>query len=86
MNRLFWIFWPSFLVAGVVEILFFAVVQPQDLYFFGQPAQLSALAAYSMGFFVFWAICATSSLTTCFFQRSATEINRHASHGVPTVC
>jgi len=78
MYKLFWIIWPSFLVAGVAEILFFAVIQPQDLYFFGQPVNFSPLATYSIGFFAFWAICAASSLATCFFQRSGADINRHA--------
>ncbi len=75
MTKLFWIVWPSFLVAGITEILFFAIIQPQDLYFFGQPVNLSPLATYSIGFFAFWAICAASSLATCFFQRSAADIN-----------
>jgi hypothetical protein len=78
MNKLFWIVWPSFLVAGIAEMAFFALVQPQDLYFFGQPVNFSPLATYSIGFFAFWAICAASSLTTCFLQRKGSDINSHA--------
>lgn len=77
-NKFFWILWPSFLVAAVAEVLFFAVVAPQDLSVFGRPLQLSALAAYTIGFFCFWAIGAASSLATCFFQRRGEDINREA--------
>jgi hypothetical protein len=79
MTKLYWILWPSFLVAAVAEILFFAVIQPQDLYFFGQPVHFSALGTYSIGFFAFWALCAASSFATCFFQRSADDINHPPS-------
>lgn len=75
-QRLIVIFWPSFLIAGLVEILFFTIVDPQELYLFGEQVILSRLATYSIGFFCFWAVCAASSLVTCFFQRTAAEINR----------
>jgi hypothetical protein len=76
MQRLIHILWPSFIVAGIAEILFFTVIDPQELYLFGQPVHLSRLATYSVGFFSFWALCAASSMTTCFFQRTAAEINQ----------
>jgi hypothetical protein len=75
MNKLFFILWPSFLVAGIAEIVFFTVVDPQALYLFGKPASFSSLATYSAGFFAFWAICAASSFATCFFQRSGKDVN-----------
>jgi hypothetical protein len=75
-QRLIVIFWPSFLIAGLVEILFFTIIDPQELYLFGEQVILSRLATYSIGFFCFWAVCAASSLVTCFFQRTAAEINR----------
>lgn len=84
MNRLYWILWPSFLVAGIVEMLFFTVINPQDLYLFGEPVHFSALTTYSIGFFAFWGICAASSLATCFFQRSGRDINAEVSHHAPT--
>ncbi len=78
MYKIFWVLWPSFLVAGIAEGLFFTVIDPQELYFFGEPVHLSTLATYSIGFLGFWAICAASSLLTWFLQRSAADIN----HGV----
>jgi len=75
MQRLLWVLWPSFIVAGVAEGLFFTVVDPQELYLFGDPVHFSALATYSIGFLAFWAICAASSLFTCFLQKTPAEIN-----------
>lgn len=76
MRRAIWIFWPSFIVGGVAETLFFTIFDPQDLHFFGSPLALSRTAIYSIGFFVFWAIAAASSAFTCFLQRTSAEINR----------
>jgi hypothetical protein len=75
MQRLLWVVWPSFIVAGVAEGLFFTVINPQELYFFGEAVHFSTLATYSIGFLAFWAICAGSSLFTCFLQRTPDEIN-----------
>jgi len=64
-----WILWPSFIVAGIAEGLFFTVFDPVDLYVFGSPLDWSRTAIYSSGFFLFWAVCAASSALTCFLQR-----------------
>lgn len=76
MRKLIWILWPSFIVAGIAEALFFTIVDPQELYLFGEAVQLSSMATYSIGFFAFWVVCAASSMSTCFLQRTAAEINR----------
>lgn len=76
MLKLIQVLWPSFIVAGIAEIVFFTVVNPQELYFMGDPVHFSAIATYSIGFFCLWLICAGSSLATLFFQRTAEEINR----------
>lgn len=81
MKKLVLILWPSFLVAGIAEMLFFTLVAPQELYLFGEPVHFSTLATYSIGFFGFWAACAGSSLLTCFLQQSAAEVNRRPSEG-----
>lgn len=64
------VLWPSFLVGGAGEILFFTVFDPQELYLFGEPAQLSRLAVYSVGFFLCWAFAATASAATLLLSRS----------------
>jgi hypothetical protein len=75
-QRLIHILWPSFIVAGAAEAIFFTIVDPMELTVFGEPLEASRLAVYSVGFFCFWAVAAMSSALTCFFQRSAAEINR----------
>ena len=75
-QRLIWILWPSFIVGGIAEALFFTMFDPRDMMFFGDPITWSREAVYTVGFFVFWAICAASSAATCFLQRSPEQINR----------
>ena len=75
-QRMMWIAWPAFLVAGVLEMVVFAFVDPQDLQWFGQPMELSRQGVYALSFFVFWAMtCASSALTT-LLSLSPFEINR----------
>lgn len=63
--RLMWIAWPAFLLAGVMEILVFAFVDPQDLTWRGHALGLSRVGTYSMAFFAFWiVIAAACSLTS----------------------
>lgn len=76
MQKLIWILWPSFVVGGIAEALFFTLIDPQELYLFGEPVSFSRIATYSIGFFAFWALGAASSTFTCFIQRSSREINR----------
>lgn len=75
MKRAIWILWPSFVVGGIAEVLFFTVMDPVDFAFVG-PLELSRTAGYSIGFFLFWAVAAASSAFTCFLQRRAEEVNR----------
>lgn len=75
MKRLTWILWPSFVVAGIAEVLFFTLIDPQQLYLFGEPVDWSRMTIYSLGFFALWATCAGSSLLTCFIQRDAAQVN-----------
>ena len=76
MRRIMWVLWPSFVVAGIAEGVFFTVIDPQELYLFGEAVHLSKVATYSIGFFGFWVVCAASSLMTWFLQRSAAEVNK----------
>ena len=76
MQKLIQVLWPSFIVAGVSEMLFFTLIDPQTLYLFGEPVAWSPIATYSVGFFAFWLVCAASCLCTLFFQRTSSEINR----------
>ena len=75
-KRLMWILWPSFIVGGIAEGVFFTLIDPQELYLLGEPIHWSATAVYSVGFFLFWAVAAASSALTCFLQRTAGDVNR----------
>jgi hypothetical protein len=63
--------WPAFLTAGVAELVFFAIFDPFELHFFGQPLDLSREAIYAMGFFGFWGLGVASSTLTLFLALGA---------------
>ena len=75
-QRIMWVLWPAFVVAAVTEMLFFAFIDPGEVYLFGNPVELSPTATYSLFFFFFWVMGACSSALTCFLQRSPFEVNR----------
>ena len=60
-KRLMVIAWPAFLVAAVLEMVVFALVDPGDLHWFGAPLALSREAVYTLAFFVFWGLTMASS-------------------------
>ena len=75
-QRLMWILWPAFLSAGVLEILVFALVDPKDLHWAGQPIELSRQGLYTLSFFVFWTVTAASSALTALLSISPSDVNR----------
>jgi len=75
-QRMMWIAWPAFLVAGVLEMLVFAMVDPHDLHWFGQPLEMSRQAIYTLGFFAFWLMTMASSALTTMLSMSPFEVNR----------
>ena len=79
VQRYLWVLWPAFLVAAVAELLFFAIIDPMDVYVFGKPMDAGRLAIYTLGFLFFWVVAAAASVLTVFLQRSPFEVNRDAS-------
>lgn len=75
-QRWMWIAWPAFLVAGLLEILVFALVDPQQLQWQHQPLEWSRQAVYTVAFFVFWAAALLSSALTTLLAQSPFEVNR----------
>lgn len=72
-----WIAWPAFLVAGLLEMLVFAMIDPQDLQGFGgEPLEISRTAIYTVVFFVFWGATMLSSALTTLLAASPFEVNR----------
>lgn len=68
--------WPAFLVAGLLEMLVFAFVDPQDLNWFGQDLDLSRQAIYTLAFFAFWVLAMLSSALTTLLGLPSAEVNR----------
>jgi hypothetical protein len=57
--------WSSFLAAGVLESLVFAVVDPHELRWFGAaPVELPVQAVYTMSFLIFWGVVALGASLT----------------------
>jgi hypothetical protein len=76
-QRLMWIAWPAFLVAGAVEMLVFAFVDPQQLHGLdGEPLGLSSSAVQTLAFFAFWFATMASSALTTLLAASPFEVNR----------
>ena len=66
------ILWPAFLMAGVLEMLVFAQVDPAELHGFGNAvAAWPVQAIYSVAFLVFWAVIATASAVTLWLATPA---------------
>ena len=76
-QRLMWIAWPAFLMAGVMEMVVFAMVDPQDLHWFdGNPLEISRQGIYTAAFFLFWLITMASSALTTLLAQTPFEVNR----------
>ena len=70
------ILWPAFLMAGVLEGLVFAVVDPGELHWFGGaviawPAQ----AIYSISFLIFWGVISTAGALTALLSVESDALN-----------
>lgn len=81
MKMIIWVLWPAFTAAGIAEVVFFTLIDPQQLYLFGQPVEVSPVATYSIGFLFFWLICAGACLMTWFMLPAEVKsiLHRHAT-------
>jgi hypothetical protein len=64
------VLWPSFLTAIVATGVFFSAFNPRELIPFNLDIDISPLAAYSIGFLLFWVLAAISSYGTLYFTIS----------------
>lgn len=76
MERTIQILWPSFIVAGAMDVLMFALLDPLELMYQGAALFDSRLSAYSTLFFIFWLFGAASSVLTCYFQCTSPQSKR----------
>jgi hypothetical protein len=76
-RRAMTVLWPSFLMAGVLEMVVFALVDPAAMRWFGGvPVGLSASAVYTLAFFIFWVVIAVAGSLTLLLALSAADVNR----------
>jgi hypothetical protein len=69
-DRALLILWPAFLMAGVLETMTFAVVDPSGLHWFGgDPIEWSRSAVYSVTFLIYWCVIATSGVLTALLEQ-----------------
>ncbi len=71
------VLWPSFLVAAVETMAFFATFDPLELYYQAQlmrEAFMPRVVGYTVGFFFFWSLTASASALTLFLARSGRGI------------
>jgi hypothetical protein len=64
------VLWPSFIIAIVASGIFFSAFNPRDLVPFDLDIDISPLAAYSVGFLLFWLLASLSSFGTLYFTMS----------------
>ncbi len=70
------IVWPAFVMAGVLEALVFAVVDPGELRWWGGAAiGASPQAVYTLSFLVFWGVISTASALSQLLAMTADEVN-----------
>lgn len=76
--------WPAFLMAGVLEMLVFALVDPGTLRWFdGEALDLSPTAIYSLAFLTFWWVIGVAGGITQLLQMTASEVNADSSRTRP---
>ena len=77
------ILWSAFLMAGVLEMAVFALVDPASLHWLGgQALDWSPTAVYTLAFFVFWGVITMAGLLMRLLDRDAAQINRDGASGV----
>lgn len=61
------ILWLSFLMAGIATGVFFSAIDPMELRACIDFPEIGRIGAYTVGFFLFWLLTASSSLLSCYF-------------------
>ena len=72
------IVWPAFLLACVIEMLVFALVDPRDMQWHGEVLDLSREGVYTASFFVFWLLAMGSSALTVLLALPKREVSTPA--------
>lgn len=84
-QRIAAVLWITFLMAGAATGAFFSAIDPLELKYCVDFPEISRLAAYTVGFFHFWLLTASSALFAVFFvypERPPDE-DPKAGRGIP---
>jgi len=74
------VLWPSFIIAIVASGVFFSAFNPRDLLPFNIDMEFSPLAAYTIGFLLFWLLAFLSSFGTLYFTMSNCRYLKKQGH------
>jgi hypothetical protein len=77
IQRVIAVLWPSFITSSIATGLFFTVFDPLELVTLAGSVELSRMAVYSIGFFLFWLLTSSSCALTCYFQKPCERIKGH---------
>lgn len=69
IQKIIAVLWPSFLTSGLATILFFTAFDPEVILMASGYESISRLGGYTIGFFLFWLLTASTCSLTCYFQR-----------------
>ncbi len=69
IQRIVAVFWPSFLTSGIATGIFFTLFDPLDLVHIAGLPETSRIGVYTIGFFLFWLLTASTCALTCYFRR-----------------
>ncbi|MFM1855323.1 MAG: hypothetical protein RLZ83_632 [Pseudomonadota bacterium] len=83
-ERVLSVLWPAFVMAGALETLVFAMVDPQTLTWFGgEPVGWSRQAVYTVSFFVFWGVIAAASALTAALSCEVRNVRESEAASAP---
>ncbi|MBI2801149.1 MAG: hypothetical protein HYX63_12875 [Gammaproteobacteria bacterium] len=66
-QRIAAVLWITFLMAALATGVFFSTIDPVELKYCLHFPEVSRMAAYTIGFFLFWLLTASSALLAVFF-------------------
>jgi hypothetical protein len=81
-RRLAAVLWPAFLMAAVLEMVVFSLVDPGELHWLrGAVVEADRKVVYTVAFFVFWAALALGSALTQLILLEPSVLNRRHRNG-----
>ncbi len=75
------VMWLSFLMATAATGVFFSILDPDDLRYCVPFPEVSRMAAYTIGFFLFWLLTAASGVFAVMFTYPPNPDETPRKHG-----